>query len=159
VTALHFSDFTDIIAAQPGGANGITTGNVTELYSAVLGRTPDVSGLVFYQNYLTANPATSLQTFAEFFLNSTEYTSAHTYAQTTAGETQFITDSYQNLLHRAPSASDINFYLTNVLEKPGIQLDNHALMLVYFSASTEFLGDVQVTAQTPSDAHHWLILH
>src|SRR5579859_2927552 len=157
-SALQFADQTVIVAATPGGANAVTTGNVTELYSAVLAREPDVSGLAFYQNYLKSNPTTSLQTFAEFFLNSTEYTSAHSYAQTTAGETQFITDSYQNLLHRTPSADEVNFYLTNVLEKPGTQLQNHALMLVYFSASTEFLGDVQITAANPASAAHWLLL-
>jgi len=157
-TALQFADQTVFVAAAPGGANSVTTGNVTELYSAVLAREPDVSGLAFYQNYLKSNPTTSLQTFAEFFLNSTEYTSAHSYAQTTAGETQFITDSYQNLLHRTPSADEVNFYLTNVLEKPGTQLENHALMLVYFSASTEFLGDVQITATNPASAQHWLLL-
>jgi len=157
-SALQFADQTVIVAATPGGANAVTTGNVTELYSAVLAREPDVSGLAFYQNFLKSNPTTSLQTFAEFFLNSTEYTSAHSYAQTTAGETQFITDSYQNLLHRTPSADEVNFYLTNVLEKPGTQLQNHALMLVYFSASTEFLGDVQITAANPASAAHWLFL-
>ena len=157
-TALQFADQTVFVAAAPGGANSVTTSNVTELYSAVLAREPDVSGLAFYQNYLKSNPTTSLQTFAEFFLNSTEYTSAHSYAQTTAGETQFITDSYQNLLHRTPSADEVNFYLTNVLEKPGTQLENHALMLVYFSASTEFLGDVQITATNPASAQHWLLL-
>lgn len=155
--AIQFSDFTEIVAAPPGTAN-VTTGNVTELYSAVLGREPDVGGLTFYQNYLRSNPGTPLIQFAEWFLTSSEYSSGHHYAQTPAGETQFITDSYQNLLHRAPSASDISFYLTNVLEQPGGQLANHAQMLVYFSASPEFLSDVQITAANPVNSQHWLIL-
>ncbi|HMA51948.1 MAG TPA: DUF4214 domain-containing protein [Magnetospirillaceae bacterium] len=156
-SALQFADQTVIVAATPGSAN-VTTGNVTELYSAVLAREPDIGGLAFYQTYLKANPTTPLLQFAEWFLTSSEYSSAHNYAQTTAGETQFITDSYQNLLHRAPSADEVNFYLTNVLEKPGTQLQNHAQMLVYFSASPEFLGDVQITAANPASAQHWLFL-
>jgi len=31
-------------------------------------------------------------------------------------------------------------------------------MLVYFSASPEFLSDVQVTAATPANGSHWLVL-
>ena len=170
ISAIKFADLTEIVAAAPGPANAVTTGNITELYSAVLSREPDVGGLAFYQNFLKSNPNTSLQTFATFFLNSSEYTSSHTYPQTTAGDQQFITDSYQNLLHRTPSASEVSFYETNVLA-PAVagltagtqayanaQLQAHATMLVYFSASSEFLGDVQITAANPASASHWLLL-
>jgi len=172
VAAIKFADFTEIVAATPGAASSPTTGNITELYSAVLAREPDVGGLAFYQNFLQKNPGTSLQTFATFFLNSSEYTSnsAHNYAQSTAGDQQFIIDSYQNLLHRTASASEISFYENNVLA-PAVaglpagtaayasaQQQAHALMLVYFSASSEFLGDVQITAQNPASATHWLTL-
>ena len=172
VAAIQFADFTEIVAAAPGSASAPTTGNITELYSAVLAREPDVGGLSFYQAALQKNPGTSLLTFATYFLNSTEYTSnpAHNYAETTAGDEQFITDSYQNLLHRTPSASEVSFYETNVLA-PAVanqtagtaayaaaQLQAHALMLVYFSASSEFLGDVQITASSPASAQHWLLL-
>jgi hypothetical protein len=128
--------------------------------------------LAFYQAYMSKNPATSLQQYAEFFLNSPEYTanSEHAYAQTVAGDQQFITDSYQNLLHRAPSADEVAFYETNVIA-PALKtlqagsaayaaadLAAHALTLVYFSASPEFLADVQVTATNPPSAQHWLVL-
>jgi len=170
VTAIKFADFTEIVAAAPGSAGAPTTGNITELYAAVLGREPDAGGLAFYQSYLQKNPATGLIQFATWFLESTEYSSAHTYAETAAGEQQFISDSYQNLLHRAASPSDVSFYETNVLGPavnnltPGTaayaaaQLQAHALMLVYLSASSEFLTDVQVTAQNSAGASHWLIL-
>ena len=165
IEALHFTDGTQLIVAQtPGDANHVNTGNITELYSAVLAREPDLDGLSFYQNYLTANPTTSLQTFATYFLSSTEYTSAHNYPLNTAGDAAFITDSYHNLLNRTPSASEVDYYLNNVLEKTGVpltataQLQAHALMLVYFSASSEFLGDVQVTAANTGSAQHWLVL-
>jgi hypothetical protein len=96
--------------------------------------------------------------------------SAHTYAQTAAGDQQFIADSYQSLLHRTPSASEVAFYENNVLA-PAVggltagtqvyanaQLQAHALMLVYFSGSSEFLSDVQITASNPASAQHWLLL-
>lgn len=172
IAAIQFSDVTEIVAAHPGTASAVTTGNVTELYAAVLSREPDVAGLTFYQTFLQNNPATPLQTFAEFFLNSNEYksNSAHNYAQSGAGDTQFIEDSYQNLLHRTPVASEVAFYENNVLAPavanltPGTtayanaQLQAHALMLVYFSASPEFLTDVQVTAANPASTQHWLVL-
>ena len=172
VTALVIGGQTDIVAQTPGPANAVTTGNITELYSAVFAREPDVSGLAFYQNYLKANPTAPLLQFADYFLASTEYTSnaAHNYAQSTAGDAQFINDSYQNLLHRTPTASEVSFYQTNVLTPaeadltPGTQAfataqtQAHALMLVYFSASSEFLSDVQITAATPASAQHWLYL-
>jgi len=169
ITALQFSDYLDIVAATPAEGN-VTTGNITELYGAVFSRQPDVPGLAFYLQYLKANPDTPLVQFAQFFLASPEYTTntAHNYAQSSAGDAQFITDSYENLLHRAPEAGAIPYY-ENVIDAftngltPGTtaykaaQTLGHAWVLTYFSASPEFLSDVQVTATTPADANHWLI--
>jgi probable HAF family extracellular repeat protein len=171
VTALQFADHTDIVAQSPG-AGLTTTGNITELYAAVLAREPDAAGLAYYQSYLTTNPSTPLLQFAEWFLNSPEYTSnaAHAYAQTTAGDAQFITDSYQNLLHRTPSAAEVAYYQTNVMAPAlaglaagtqayaNAEFAAHAQMLVNFSASPEFLSDVQITSTHPADAQHWLVL-
>ncbi len=171
VTALEFSDFTDIIAQTPGTNGAVTTGNIAELYGAVFGRTPDVPGLGFYQGYLAANPTTPLVQYAEFFLASPEYTgnSEHTYAESTAGDTAFITDIYENLLHRAPESGAIPYYLkvinsfTNGLVAgtdayAAAQTLGHAYVITYASQSPEFLGDVQVTAANPSSAQHWLVL-
>lgn len=167
---LRFSDQSEIVAAAPSATGGVTSGNIAELYSAVLAREPEIGGLTFYQDYLQNNPDTPLLQFAEWFLSSTEYTSAHSYAQTTAGDSQFIKDSYQNLLGRTPSSGEIDFYLTNVMQPalanltPGTQayataeFQAHAQMLVYFSVAPEFLSDVQVTAQNPASAQHWLVL-
>ena len=171
ITALSFGGTLDFVAAAPGQANAITSGNVTELYGAVFGREPDVPGLAFYQAYLKANPSVGLITYAVYFLSSAEYTSnpAHAYAETTTGDAQFITDSYQNLLHRTPSSSEVSYY-QNVIapfiqgQTPGTaayasaELQAHALVLTYFSQSPEFLGDVQITASHPADASHWLYL-
>lgn len=159
VQALRFADHTDIVAsAMPAVAGAVSSAQITELYGAVFGRTPDLGGLSFYETYAKALPATGFAQYAEFFLSSPEYLGSHNYAQSTAGDTQFIEDSYQNLLHRTASADEVNFYLTKVLEQPGSQLQTHAQMLVYFSQSQEFLGDVQVTAQSPTSAQHWLVL-
>jgi hypothetical protein len=171
VSALHFSDFTEIVAQTPGPASAATTGNITEIYGAVFGREPDVGGLAFYQSYLAANPGTPLTQFAQWFLASPEYANnpVHAYAQTGAGDAQFITDSYHNLLNRTPSASEITYY-QNVIAPyiqglaPGTtayasaETQAHAQVLAYFSQSPEFLGDVQVTAANPASAQHWLLL-
>jgi probable HAF family extracellular repeat protein len=106
VTAIKFADYTEIVASQtPAASGGVSSFQIAAIYSAVLDRTPDVPGLAFYERFASANPATPLLTYAEWFLQSPEYlsNSAHTYAQTLAGETQFIVDTYENLLHRDPS--------------------------------------------------------
>lgn len=171
VQALQFGNYRDIVAAQPA-TNSVTSGNITEIYGAVFGREPDVPGLAFYENFAVQNPATPLLTYAEFFLASPEYTnnSAHNYAQTVAGDQQFIKDSYSNLLGRTPAAAEIAFYENNVIAPmlnglttgtsayQAAQTVAHAQVLVYFSASPEFLNDVQVTAATPPSNSHWLLL-
>jgi hypothetical protein len=168
---LNFADHSELVAQTPG-TDTVTSGNLAELYGAVLGRQPDIAGLSFYQDYLTANPGTPLLQFAEWFLASPEYTSnsAHTYAQTAAGDAQFISDSYQTLLHRTASAAEVAYYQTNVIAPAlagltagttaysAAETQAHAQVLVYLSASPEFLSDVQVTAAHPADAQHWLIL-
>ena len=170
VTALQFGSQTDIVAQTPGQGQ-VTTGNVTELYGAVFGRLPDVAGLQFYENVLAQAPNTPLTTFAQWFLASPEYTgnSAHDYAQSSAGDAQFITDCYQNLLGRAPESGAIPYY-ENVINSftqgltagtsayAAAQTLGHAYVLSYFSASPEFLGDVTITAQNPSSTQHWLLL-
>lgn len=173
VNAVKFGDFTDIVASQtPPVAGAVSSAQVTELYGAVLGRTPDVAGLAFYQTYAAANPTTSFIQYAQWFLQSGEYTgnSAHNYAQTVAGDQQFIADSYSNLLHRTASVTEIAYYENNVIAPmlngitPGTtayanaQMAAHAQVLVYFSQSPEFLSDVTITAQNPSSAQHWLLL-
>jgi len=169
-TALQFSNGTDFVAQKPGTTT-VTTGNVTELYGAVFGRLPDAPGLAFYQAELKANPNLSLFSLAQNFLASPEYqnNSAHAYAQSAQGDSQFITDAYNNLLHRAPETGAIPFYqniinqFTNGLTAgtaayAAAQAQGHALVLTDFSQSAEFLGDVQITAAHPADSSHWLYL-
>jgi len=168
VTAVQFADGTDFVVQAPSAA-GVTSGNVAELYAAVLARTPDVAGLAYYDNLIQSGNGPSMLQLAEYFLNSPEYLNnpAHAYAQSAAGDAQFITDTYQNLLHRAPDSGAVPFYQAVVAQfttslTPGTaayataQMEGHAQVLVYFSASAEFLNDVQITSQHPADAQHWL---
>lgn len=170
VTALQFADHTVIVASQtPQVAGGVSSFQVATLYAAVLDRQPDIAGLAFYEK-TAATGQYSITTFAEWFLQSPEYTSANTYAQTSAGDALFITDTYYNLLSRAPEAGAVTYYETNVIDPilakatPGTaaytqaELLAHATVLTYFSQSPEFKGDVAVTASQPADATHWLAL-
>ena len=173
VTELKFGDFSDFVASQtPQTAGGVSSAQIADLYSAVFARAPDAAGLAYYENQAAANPTLPITLYAQQFLSSPEYTgnSAHNYAQTSVGDAQFITDTYNNLLHRGPASGDVAWYQANVIQPflngltPGssayasAELQAHAAILADFSQSTEFLGNVQVTAQHPSDAQHWLIL-
>ena len=173
VTALQFSDYTDFVASQTAAsAGGVSSAQITNLYAAVFGRTPDVPGLAYYEAEAAANPSIPITAYAKSFLQSPEYTnnSAHNYAQTSAGDAQFITDTYSNLLHRAPGTGDVAWYQANVIDtilggaNPGTaaytqaELQAHASVLADFSASSEFLNDVQITSQSKASTQHWLIL-
>ncbi len=174
IQALQFADYKEIVAPMPGSGVTVTGGNVTELYGAVLGRVPDVAGLNYYEKELTTNSALTLTTLAEDFLSAPEYAgnSAHNYAQTATGDALFIADCYTNLLNRAPETAAIPYYqdLISLFTKgltPGTaayaaaELQGHATVLVDFSASAEFLGDVQITATNPASVGftgHWLVL-
>ncbi len=171
IQALKFSDYTLIVAQAPGDGV-VTTGNITNIYAAVLSREPDLAGLSYYQKLLQSNPNTPMTVFALDFLNSSEYTAdaAHSYALTTAGDAQFITDTYTNLLHRAPAPGDVAWYQANVIAPllngavsgssayAAAVLNAHAALLVDFSNSSEFRTDVEVTATSPASAQHWLVL-
>jgi len=171
IVALDFGTSQDFVATMPAGNGGVTSGNVTELYGAVFGREPDVPGLGYYETVVRNNPSLPLTTYAQWFIASPEYVNnpAHAYAQTSAGDAQFITDSYQNLLHRAPETGAVAFYQTMINQitagtTPGTAAFTaawtyaHAVVLTDFSQSAEFLGDVQITAQHPADSQHWLYL-
>jgi len=168
VTAVQFANGTDFIVQAPS-ATGETSGNVAALYAAVLARTPDVKGLGYYEHQIWGGQAPSLLQLAEDFLASPEYANnpSHAYAQSAAGDAQFIADTYQNLLHRAPESGAVPYYQAMLAQNtsgltPGTaayaaaSTQAHAQLLVNFSASGEFLNDVQITAQHPQDAQHWL---
>jgi len=169
IVALDFGASRDFVAATPASNGGVTSGNVTELYGAVFGREPDVPGLGYYENLARNNPTLPLTVYAQDFIASPEYVnnSAHDYAQTSDGDAQFVTDSYQNLLHRAPESGAVAYYQAMINQftagtTPGTAAFTaawtyaHAVVLKNFSQSAEFLGDVQITAAHPADSQHWL---
>jgi autotransporter passenger strand-loop-strand repeat protein len=169
-TILHFSDFNEVLAAGTA-ASGTTlsAANVAELYAAGLGRAPDAAGLSYYENLIKANPTLTAATLATSFLSSPEYTAAHSYAQTSAGDAQFVSDLYTNMLHRSGSTAEVSYY-TNIINTftSGLtagttayttaELNAHAVVLADFSASAEFLSNIEITAQHPASSQHWLVL-
>ncbi len=168
VQELHFADATYIVASEQFLGSSLASGvQITSLYAAVLGRTPDLAGLAYYEALAAQNIPMGF--ISEYFLSSPEYLNnpAHNYAQTTAGEAQYITDTYHNVLHRDPGVNDIPFY-QNVIGRftegltPGTgayanaELQGHAVVLIYFALSQEYRETVQITAQHPADAGHFL---
>lgn len=160
-----------VASTTPAELGLVSSAQIAALYAAVLGRTPDSAGLAFYEAQ-ALDPANTILCLAEQFISSPEYLSNpnHIYAQSVAGETQFVTDTYENLLDRAPETGAANWYVQTVIE-PLLQgltagtaayaaadTEAHALVLAYFSLSPEFRSDVQVTAAHPADGQHWLIL-
>ena len=160
-----------VASETPNVAGTVSSAQIAALYAAVLGRTPDSAGLAFYEA-AAANPANTILCLAAEFISSPEYLNnpAHSYAQTVTGETQFVTDTYNNLLNRAPEAGAANWYVTTVIEPllkgltagtadyTAADVSAHALVLAYFSQSPEFRADVTVTAQNPASSSHWLVL-
>jgi hypothetical protein len=84
--------------------NSVQT-QVEELYYAVLGRQPDTAGLVYYSN-LVASGA-SIAQIASYFLAAPEFAANY---GTNLSDSQYVTDLYQNVLHRAPSAAELAYY-------------------------------------------------
>jgi hypothetical protein len=172
-TELQFGNASEIVASQtPAAAGGVSSLQVASLYAAVFDRLPDAAGLAYYEGVAAAQPSIPIATYAQWFLSSPEYTgnSAHDYADTLAGDVQFVTDTYANLLHRSPGPTDATWYEYNVFAPilaglaPGTSAFSNANLLARatvladFSQSSEFIGDVAVTAQTPASAQHWLLL-
>ena len=167
---LKFSDFSEILASNtPATGATLSAANIAELYAAGLGRAPDAAGLSYYENALKATPGLTGATVASWFLASPEYTASHSYAQTSAGDGQFVSDLYTNMLHRSGTTAEISYY-QNIINQftagvtPGTaaytaaELAGHSVVLADFSISGEFLANIQITAQHPASAQHWLVL-
>jgi Ca2+-binding RTX toxin-like protein len=80
-------------------------GQTYRLYQAAFNRTPDAGGVGFWLDQL--DHGLSLTKMAQYFLDSPE--SVRTYGALT--DTAFVTVMYANVLHRAPDASGLSFYL------------------------------------------------
>lgn len=97
--------FLDSIVAFDTAGNA---GQAYRLYQAAFNRTPDKGGLGYQVNAL--DTGFSLTQVAQNFINSPEF--AATYG--TLDDTQFVTQLYQNVLHRAPDADGLAFHVGNL---------------------------------------------
>ena len=170
VQLLHFSDANEVIGSTtPISGGTLSSANIAELYASGLGRAPDAAGLAYYEAQLKASPTLTGANLAAAFLASPEYAASHNYAQTAAGDSQFVADLYTNLLHRPGSSAEITYY-TNIINQftagqtagsagfTQAELTGHSVVLADFSLSQEFLANIQITAQNPASAQHWLVL-
>ncbi|MBA5604382.1 DUF4214 domain-containing protein [Duganella sp. FT3S] len=125
---------------------------VAELYMAALGRLPRLTGLEFWENQLAAGA--SLADIAAGFIGSAEFTSRYPAAATPsdhggAGDLAFVNALYQNVLHRAPKAAGLAFWVNDLAHG-----DSRANVLVAFAVSPE---DEANTHAAPGHANGWLI--
>lgn len=120
VERLKFSDAT--LAYDVTGS----AGQAYRLYQAAFNRVPDASGLGFQVNAL--DNGHSLKTVAQNFLNSPEFN--RTYGG--LSDNAFVTQLYQNVLHRAPDASGLSFQVGALSSGT-----DRAQLLVNFSESPE----------------------
>ena len=123
-TGVERIEFTDSAIAYDTAGNG---GEAYRLYQAAFNRTPDKAGLGFQMKALD-NGAT-LKQVAQNFLNSPEFQSAY---GTNLADSQFVTQLYQNVLHRSPDASGLDFQIKALWSGT-----DRAQLLVNFSESPE----------------------
>lgn len=103
IERIQFSD--GIFALDVQG----TAGSVYRLYQAAFDRTPDKAGLGFW--IAQADKGSSLRSIAEQFLNSAE--AAAKYANA-VDDGAFATQLYGNVLHRAPDAAGLAFWVNSL---------------------------------------------
>ncbi|WP_420473093.1 DUF4214 domain-containing protein [Noviherbaspirillum sp. ST9] len=120
VERIKFSDVN--IALDTSG----TAGQAYRLYQAAFNRTPDKGGLGYQMNALDSGA--SLEQVAHNFINSPEF--VKTYGN--LDDVQFVTQLYQNVLHRAPDSAGLSFHVNNLSH--GV---SRAQTLVGFSESPE----------------------
>jgi hypothetical protein len=122
VERLKFADAA--IALDVNGSGG----QAYRLYQAAFNRTPDAAGLGF-QMWTMDSAGVSLNQVAQGFIDSAEF-------KTTYGNlsnTDFVTQLYANVLHRAPDAGGLKYHV-DLLDAGTI---SRAEDLVIFSESQE----------------------
>ena len=118
---------------------------IVRLYTAALGRQPDLGGVEYYAHQLTAG--FGFQQIAGEFMASPEFINRY---GARASDTQFIDNLYANVLHRAPIASELAFYqaaLSNAAAGSIVDSTNPVMWsrgqeLVNFTNSPECQNDV-----------------
>jgi len=91
--------------AQMYFIGGTNQTDVTELYNAAFGRQPDLGGVEYYVNQLQAG--LSFTNIANEFMASPEFQARF---GASVSDNQFITNLYENILHRAPATSELAYY-------------------------------------------------
>ena len=102
IERLQFSDKT--IALDIEG----NAGQAYRLYQAAFNRAPDVSGLTFQTH--TLDDGWRLSAIAKNFIDSPEF--ASTYGS--LNNTQFVTQLYQNVLHRVPDEGGLQYHVDHL---------------------------------------------
>ena len=102
-------------------------GQAYRLYQAAFNRKPDQGGLGFQINVL--DTGVNIAQVAQNFINSPEF--SITYGR--LNDTQFVTQLYANVLHRAPDAGGLAFHTNNI----ATGANTRANVLVGFSESPE----------------------
>ncbi len=97
--------FADARVALDVDGNG---GKAYRLYQAAFNRTPDQGGLGYQMNAL--DNGTALSQVAANFIASPEF--QRTYGA--LNDSQFVTQLYQNVLHRGPDAGGLSFHTGNL---------------------------------------------
>lgn len=124
-----------------------TDAQVAALYNAALGRLPDLAGLEYYAVPI-GNGSLAIHQAAANFLASPEFQSRFTAAAQSADgggahDQAFVTQLYQNVLHRTPSASEMNYYVQDMQGTlPGIAAQDRAQLLINFAVSPENKADI-----------------
>jgi serralysin len=100
IERLRFSDGTGVALDIDGNA-----GQTYRMYQAAFDRTPDARGIGYWLDKM--DHGLSLAGMAQHFLDSAE--SKATFGA--LSDTQFVNLMYANVLHRAPDAAGLDFYL------------------------------------------------
>lgn len=129
VDRLKFLDATVAIDINDHG------GQAYGLYQAAFNRTPDSAGLGYWINVLDTGG--SLQDVTHAFITSAEFIATYNNLDTHG----YVTQIYQNVLHRAPDAGGAAFWENGI----NSGATNRETVLLNFTQSTEFQGNL-VTA-------------
>ena len=105
LTSIERLQFSDALVAYDTAGNA---GKAYRLYQAAFNRTPDQGGLGFQMK--TLDNGAALSQVAANFIASPEF--QRTYGA--LNDSQFVTQLYQNVLHRGPDAGGLSFHTGNL---------------------------------------------
>lgn len=126
---------------------------MASMYNAAYNRVPDLAGLEFYIDQYGTIALPDLHAMAFDFLGSPEFKADWPTLQTTpddggVNDRAYINALYGQILHRTPSATEIQFYV-NALQGTLTDSSGHPIaaadrsqLLVYFSLSPENQSDI-----------------